>query len=116
MPPLLELPVHTASVCMFATSAKANSQVKTTLHASSATSHMSQVHRVFHDVAALVLRRRQTLSSSSDSETPPLQAALVPAEFPAHDIVVDGSGKRYLKRNLDHYRQADRAASLFRVS
>jgi hypothetical protein len=45
MPPLLQLPLHAAPVSLFATSAKANSQVTTTRHPSHVTRHTSHVTR-----------------------------------------------------------------------
>jgi hypothetical protein len=102
LPPLLQLPSDSSSVSLFATSAKANSQVTSLLYSSSMISHTSQVHRVFHDVAAIVLRRRQTvplsppaalstvgLQGSSNSKTPlatALGRACTPPRHHMHDV------------------------------
>jgi hypothetical protein len=102
LPPLLHLPTDGMPVSLFATSAKANSQVMRTPHTSHLSSHTSQVHRVFHDVAAIVLRRRQSISASPSPgasvirshgsiSNPTRPAALVPTPLPERDHMLDSS-------------------------
>ena len=84
-----------------------------------------QVHRVFHDVAALVLRRRENVSRSppiaapavgdSSSIVPPLPAAFMRAVLPAHDPLVDGSGKCLPALSHSHNGEADGTAAAPRV-